>query len=598
MFQDFSFDRGYCLMEEQVYLDLYGDTGVRNAALMLQPGVAGVDVARDLAARFADAEFDTPDHIHASVMRAFDDTFRVTWSLQAISTALAIVGVLTGLLCMHLERRHELGVLRALGATTRTVGRLVLLEALVLAVLAAVLAVPVGALLAWILIDVVNARSFGWTFPLVFAWGEVAALLGLALLAALAAGVVPWLLVRRERIARLLASTGAALVLTLGLADAARAQVEPAPPSSAAARPDAGGFLRALPGRPVSLPADHAAHPAARTEWWYFTGPLTTAGGEELGFQATWFRRALRPDDTPASVPAADGSPRPASPLRASAVMMFHGNLSDLGGRRMTTTTRTARTYGPWAHARHDALDLGLFDNTLTALDDAATRARMDFTAGEARLTLQLDLAGCAPLLHGDDEGLSPKGPEPGQASWYYSLPRVPVRGTLVRPGRAPEAVTGHAWFDHEFGSSVLSADQVGWDWFSVALDDGSDLMLFDLRRDDGGRHANSAGTLRTPDGALRRLTADDFSLRPTGTWTSPSGAVYPAGWELRVPSADLALTVTPRLADQEVRGGASAAVSYWEGLCRFAGSRAGRPVQGQGYVELVGYDGPFTARF
>jgi predicted secreted hydrolase len=299
--------------------------------------------------------------------------------------------------------------------------------------------------------------------------------------------------------------------------------------------------------------------------------------------------------------------------------MLFHGALTDLGAGRLSFFERTCRAYPPWAHAATDTLDVMLLDATLLALPDTsgvsvapgaatASLARLRCRAGDGVLDLQLDLASCAPLLHGVDPGLSLKGHEPGQASWYYSLPRIAVRGTLQRPadgaadvpddGAVPLAVSGHAWFDHEFGSSQLSAGQAGWDWFSVALDDGTDLMLYRMRLAGGGADETSSGTLRTPDGARTHLRRQDFVLTETAAWTSPAtGTWYPGGWQIAVPAHGLELTVVPALADQELRTPGSTGVTYWEGLSRFSGTRAGQPVRGEGYVELVGYDRRFLER-
>ncbi len=204
VFQDFSWDRGYALVSEPRFLELYGDTGVRNAALLLAEGADAEAVARRLSARFGDAEFRSTETLRGEVLRAFNDTFAITYVLQTISTALALVGILTAVLCLHLERRAELGVLRALGARQKTVGELLVTEALVLLGVAGAVAVPAGLALAWVLVSVVNTRSFGWSFPMLVEAGPVAGLLGLALLAGLAAGCVPWWMVRRAPVADLL----------------------------------------------------------------------------------------------------------------------------------------------------------------------------------------------------------------------------------------------------------------------------------------------------------------------------------------------------------------------------------------------------------
>ena len=206
VFQDFSWDRGYALLSETRYMQLFGDTGVRNAALLLEPGVDAEAFSADLAARFDDAEFRTVDTLRDDVMQAFNDTFAITYVLQSISTALALIGILTAVLCLHLERRSELGVLRALGARTRTIGQLLVTEALLLLGVAAAAAVPVGLGLAWILVSVVNTRSFGWSFPMRVDAAPVLGLMALALLAGLVAGGVPWWMVRRAPVADLLES--------------------------------------------------------------------------------------------------------------------------------------------------------------------------------------------------------------------------------------------------------------------------------------------------------------------------------------------------------------------------------------------------------
>lgn len=204
VFQDFSWDRGYALLSEKRFLSLYEDPGVRNAALLLAPDVDVETFGRELAARAGDVEFRTVEVLRVEVLKAFNDTFAITYVLQGISTALALIGILTAVLCLHLERRSELGVLRALGARQKTVGQLLVAEALVLLGVAGAVAVPVGLALSWVLVSVVNTRSFGWSFPMLIEVGPVAGLLGMALVAGLFAGCVPWWMVRRAPVADLL----------------------------------------------------------------------------------------------------------------------------------------------------------------------------------------------------------------------------------------------------------------------------------------------------------------------------------------------------------------------------------------------------------
>lgn len=203
VFQDFSLDRGYALLEERMFIELFGPVPVRNAALLLEPDASADAIAQSLAARFPEAEFRTVERLRSDVAQAFDDTFAITWVLQTISTALALVGVLTALLCLHIERRQELGVLRALGARHTTVGCLLLLEALLITGVAGAVAVPVGLVLAWILVHVIQARSFGWSFPMVLDGPALLGVLLLSLLAGVLAALIPWALVARERVATL-----------------------------------------------------------------------------------------------------------------------------------------------------------------------------------------------------------------------------------------------------------------------------------------------------------------------------------------------------------------------------------------------------------
>lgn len=348
---------------------------------------------------------------------------------------------------------------------------------------------------------------------------------------------------------------------------------------------DEAGFQRAVSGYTIDLPADHASHPDTRTEWWYLTGPLRTETGRLFGFQATWFRRAYTRD--------VDAE---RSPLAVRDIMLFHGGFSDVENEQLHFGDELSRAYGPWAGAATDTLDVRLFDNTLVATSDGA--AELSMHAADVRLDLELDLAASTVLFHGEEPGLSIKGAERGQASWYYSMPRIGVTGTVTWPDGSSEAVTGRAWMDQEWGSSQLSDGQAGWDWFSVAFDDGTDLMLYGMRLKEGGLDATSSGTVLVPGGEARHLAKSDFSFRATDTWTSPhSGATYPSGWVLEVPSEDLVVTVTPLFRDQEAQSPGSTRVTYWEGLCRYEGTRRGQPIVGEGYVELVGYDGEFVER-
>lgn len=325
---------------------------------------------------------------------------------------------------------------------------------------------------------------------------------------------------------------------------------------------DATGFATATTPREFSFPADHGSHPEFRTEWWYWTGNLTTADGRAFGYQFTIFRFALAP---------VTAVPR-TSAWVATDTWLAHLTLSDIAGQKFYAFERSAR----------GALDLaGASSAPLRVHCDgweaAGNPLRIQADAGEIAVDLTLAM-GKPPVLQGD-RGLSRKGAAPGAASFYYSMPRMPTTGSL-RIGERSFAVQGNSWMDREWSTSALEPGVVGWDWFALQLADGREVMFYRLRRSDGSATQFSGGVIVASDGTAKRLTADDVALTSTATWTSRTGVTYPAGWRLR--AADLDLTITPRLPDQEL----NLSVRYWEGAVAISGSQTG-----VGYVELAGYE-------
>jgi predicted secreted hydrolase len=345
------------------------------------------------------------------------------------------------------------------------------------------------------------------------------------------------------------------------------------------------GWKGAAPGHAWSFPADHWSHPSYRNEWWYFTGLLSAPAAQgtparRFGYQVTFFRIGLTPARRDVG-----------SAWSATDVLMGHVALVDLtAGERVFSEVLyraipllagfgaapdplLAWSRGPPGTGRDWELRL---DGDGFAID-VGDRAK-----GLAlRLRLRPDRP---PVLQGPD-GVSRKSSREDFASLYYSLTRLSTEGELTL-GRKTASVRGESWMDKEFGSSQLAPDQAGWDWFALRLADGRDLMLY-LLRDKGGGIAFGSGTLVDRDGQPRWLSSGDFRIRATGRWRSPAtGADYPSGWAVEVPSAGLALRVTPELADQENRGGS--APFYWEGAVRAEGE-GGAPA-GEGFVELTGY--------
>jgi predicted secreted hydrolase len=348
---------------------------------------------------------------------------------------------------------------------------------------------------------------------------------------------------------------------------------------------DTAGWARALESRPFVFPADHAAHPRFRAEWWYLTGNLDAADDRRFGFQLTFFRRALSPDP-----------PASASGWATSQVYMAHLALTDVAGGRFHAFERFSRAAVGLAGATAEPFRVWLDDWELRgpgARDADASGDPvwpMTLEAGEGGTGVELTLIPRKGIVLQGEDGLSVKGPEPGNASHYYSFPRLDARGVVRVEGREI-AVSGLAWLDREWSTSALPPGVVGWDWLALQLDDGRDLMLYRLRRADGEADPRSEGVLVGAAGETRRLGASDFGLEVTGGWTSPlDGARYPSGWRVRVPAEDLDLTVTPVLEGQEL----DLSVRYWEGAVDVGGAGGGGPL-GRGYAELTGYAGGDT---
>ena len=340
---------------------------------------------------------------------------------------------------------------------------------------------------------------------------------------------------------------------------------------------DLAGFARALGPRPFSFPDDHGPHPEFRTEWWYYTGNLETAAGRHVGFQLTFFRTALAPPDRGASVGGA-------SAWRANQLYLAHFALTDTAGGRFYAASRLSREALGLSGARAQPFRVWLED--WSAESDVAGGFPVRLRAADGDVAIDLVLESGKPVTLQGDRGWSAKGPEPGNASYYYSFTRMPARGT-VRVGGESLDVSGLAWMDREWSTSALHRDLAGWDWLALQLDDGRDVMVYQLRRRDGAPDPQSAGTLIAVDGSTRALAREDATLEVLDRWTSPASRVrYPSRWRLTIPTADLAVEITPRLAAQELIVG----TRYWEGAVRVQGTAGGRPVSGRGYVELVGY--------
>ncbi len=337
-------------------------------------------------------------------------------------------------------------------------------------------------------------------------------------------------------------------------------------------------FRLATEGYRYAFPRDHGAHEEFRTEWWYYTGQLTAKDGRPFGYQLTFFRRGM-PRDLTKTLP---------SQWAVTQLYLAHFAVSDLSKSRFHYAEKMSRAGLGKAGAAHDRLHVWI--DRWSAESPSAAPDTQTLHAAEDDLAIQLTVSPGKPLvLHGTN-GISRKGSAAGQASHYYSFTRLATTGKLTI-GNESFDVTGTSWMDHEFGSADLGKDLVGWDWFSLQLDDQEELMLYRLRRTDGSADLASSGTLIDRDGRGHHLSIGDFTLEPTSYWTSQtSHARYPQRWRLTIPSQHLSLELVPLMAEQELSTTRSTQVTYWEGAIEATGSIQGRPARGQGYMELTGY--------
>jgi predicted secreted hydrolase len=336
----------------------------------------------------------------------------------------------------------------------------------------------------------------------------------------------------------------------------------------------------ALPGYRYKFPQDHFNHPDFQTEWWYYTGNVKSADGHRFGFELTFFRLGVDRDVN------ATGA------WDIHDLYLAHLALSDLDGGKFLHAERANRAgpgiagvseverrvwNGNWQAAWHDD------EQVLQATDD---RFAFHFTLRSAK----------PPVIHGEN-GVSQKAEGAGRASHYISLTRLNTAGE-INLGGTKFQVEGTAWMDHEFFTHQLEAEQVGWDWMSIQLQDNTELMLFHIRRKDGGIDSFSAGSFVDARGNSMHLRKDEFTLEPAGAaWTSPTtGATYPLRWKISVPKLGIALESSTSLPSQELATPAGLVPAYWEGAVIFAGTKGGLPISSVGYLEMTGYDHPIQA--
>ena len=332
-------------------------------------------------------------------------------------------------------------------------------------------------------------------------------------------------------------------------------------------------FQQAIAPKPLNFPEDLGSHDGYQTEWWYYTGNLETDEGRDFGYQLTFFRRALTPETAEVENPSEWRSPQ---------VYFAHFTMSDIEGNQFYPHERFGREGAKLAGAQAEPYRVWLEDWSATEIEPG--KVRLIANADDVSLDLVLNET-LAPVLQGD-RGYSKKGNEVGNASYYYSIVQQQTEGT-VTVGDQDFEVTGLTWKDHEYSTSALSPGTVGWDWFSLQLDDGSALMLYGLRQEDGNITDLSSGTYISSTGETQTISYKDWNIDVQKTWRSPvSKAEYPSQWQIDIPNLDLTLDGKALMANQEL----NVSRTYWEGAVGFDGMVGDRPVTAKGYVEMSGY--------
>lgn len=343
------------------------------------------------------------------------------------------------------------------------------------------------------------------------------------------------------------------------------------------------GYLRATAPREFEFPQDHGPHPGFKTEWWYYTGNVFTEDGRQFGYQFTIFRSQLSP---PA---VSTDSSNLRSNWSTDQLYLGHFAVSDVASQNHVFEERYSRGAVGLAGAQADPFRIWLEDWEVGRIstdeqDDRNFPVKLRAMSKEA--DLDLELKPVKPLVLQGEEGYDAKGPEPGNASYYLSFTRMETSGTITVDGR-PYEVNGYSWMDHEWSTSALGKDQEGWDWFSIQLSNGTELMYYQLRNTDGSLSTFTTGSFIDREGDKIHLNPGEVELEVLDVWESPnSKGIYPSAWRLRIPAQDLNLNLRTLIPDQEM----DVSVRYYEGTLAVSGEMKGEKVSGQGYIEMTGY--------
>ncbi len=333
-------------------------------------------------------------------------------------------------------------------------------------------------------------------------------------------------------------------------------------------------FAKVYKPRAFIFPQDHGAHPEYRIEWWYFTGNVQTKTKRKFGYELTFFRFALTPEQI-----------KTPSAWRDNQMYMAHFAVTDVESNKFYVNEQTSRAGNGLAGASSGHYHVWLNDWKAEAIK--GNDSNIQLTAKSDDFSISLQLQAKKKIALQGIEGLSQKSPEPGNASYYYSYTRMQTTGQ-IQIKQTSYKINGISWMDREWSSSALSKKQVGWDWFALQLSDNSELMFYQLRQKDGSISTNSSGAVFFANESKTDLNLSDIKIKVIGQWKSPHTQInYPSKWQLLIPKLELDLIVTPLIKDQEL----NVRYRYWEGAVDVTGEKQGQVIQGQGYVELTGYD-------
>lgn len=335
-------------------------------------------------------------------------------------------------------------------------------------------------------------------------------------------------------------------------------------------------FSKAIEPRKFIFPDDHGPHPDFRTEWWYFTGNLTSADNKKFGYQFTIFRTALSKSKNVRN-----------SDWNSNQIYMAHFTVTDINENKFYFDERFSREGNQLAGAQINPFRLWLEDWQVKQVDNnfSFDLPTLNILAKTENSKINLTLEAIKPLVLQGDKGLSQKGSQVGNASYYYSYTKLKTSGKIILDEKEFE-VNGFSWMDREWSTSALSKDQKGWDWFSLQLDNNTEVMYYQMRKNDSRQDIFSKGVIVNQTGLSEPISKEEVVLNVTDNWKGPDNTIYPSGWSFQIPSKNIDLKITPAIKDQLL----DVSIKYWEGSVNVEGIKNGNPLNGRGYVELTGY--------